>query len=182
MIIIYFIYIFRLKHCSLFFQIIDDEDSHVSDKENRSEISLLHETEADEAHFSDERSSTPTTSRKRHAGELLAPSNIPKRRKKSGVDDLVAEAATALKALSRQENKDEEDDASLFGKLVANGLRRISDLRVRELTKLQIQNLLYNAEFPDPYYRAPIFNQGQQQSSTVPDYQPIPPSCDPHFH
>lgn len=56
----------------------------------------------------------------------------------------------------RQEKRTQqvEDEAELFGRLVASTLRRLS-ARQQAMAKLKIQQLLIDIEFPDEHYFPP---------------------------
>ena len=49
--------------------------------------------------------------------------------------------------LNEEAERDSEDDVEIFGRLASNGLQGIAIQGFRELTKLQIQNFVFSAQF-----------------------------------
>ena len=72
-------------------------------------------------------------------------------------DELIRAATEALKhANSPAQPTVVEDDEDIFGKHVANELRLITDMRSKQLTKLKIQSILFEAQFGTPNIQTPI--------------------------
>lgn len=63
-------------------------------------------------------------------------------------DQLLKEATMALKAATSSDKVNEETDQDmLYGKWLGGELKQISDLKAKQLIKIKIQNLLFEAQF-----------------------------------
>ena len=63
-------------------------------------------------------------------------------------DQLLKEATLALKSATSQQHVDQESDQDmLYGKWLSGELKQITDVRAKQLLKIKIQNLLFEAQF-----------------------------------
>ena len=106
----------------------------------------------------DETTLTPQP-KKRAAASFLSKNKS----KRNANEELMLEATRALKYASaipveptRNSEREVLDEFDIFGKHVANEMRFISDFRARQYVKLQIQNLLFEAQFVN-HRQQPIF-------------------------
>ena len=98
--------------------------------------------------------------KKRSAASFLSKN----KNKKNANEELMLEATRALKCASAipvelTQNSEREvlDEFDIFGKHVANEMRIITDFRARQYVKLQIQNLLFEAQFVN-HRQQPLFS------------------------
>ena len=93
------------------------------------------------------------------------------RRPPSGGDEL---EELLLARLSQPKERKIEDENDLFSKQVAMALRRVSNPRVRGVTKLHIQQLLLEAEFPEDPVFCPIRSPPPPPSPSSQVQVPLP--------
>lgn len=91
------------------------------------------------------------------------PIPVPKKRKQSGTVAVMAEAVSVLQEMRSQKKKTEEkeveDDDIIFARYLASELKKISDPRVKNMTKLKLQSIIFDAQLPrQPLPRAAAYN------------------------
>lgn len=124
--------------------------------------------------------STPSIGQQATKTITAAPRLKPKgnKRCRESVDDLISAATSALQDISKSPDDQSkptqmDDDEALFGKLVASNLRKITDPRTKEMTKLKFQNLIFSAMFETPH-------EGMMQQTVV--SRPEPTTSYPVYH